>query len=106
MVSDSWSWTPASASVGTSGSAAERLAEVTASAAQLAGLAPAARSAAARVKAIGVWPATADWIAGAAPPNGTLVASSLRCELEQFGRELRRGADAGIGDRCICRDWS
>ena len=28
-------------------------------------------------KAIGVWPPTVDWIAGAAPPNGTLVASSL-----------------------------
>ena len=67
---------PASAMVGTSGSADERLAEVTARPRSLPPCTCGAVGGSA-VKAIGVWPATADWIAGPAPPNGTLATSSL-----------------------------
>src|SRR6185503_4982615 len=70
----------ASASDGTSGSAADRLAEVTARPRSVPAFTCGEVGGSAE-NAIGVWPAIADWMAGAAPPNGTLVASSLSSSL-------------------------
>jgi len=73
--SDSWSGTPASAKVGTSGIAEERFALVTASARTRP---PRTCSVAFDrfMKAIGVWPCMVDCSAGLAPPNGTPTTSS------------------------------
>src|SRR5215472_1825930 len=75
MVSASWSGTPASAMVGTSGSAAERFAAVTASARRLPSLMLAIAGGNA-VNAIGVWPASVEFTASEAPLNGTVTRSS------------------------------
>src|SRR4051794_10233287 len=74
MVSESCSFTPASSNVGTSGSAADRLADVTASPRNVPAF-TCGEVGGSALNAIGVCPEMADWIAGAAPPNGTLVAS-------------------------------
>src|SRR5580704_970391 len=79
-VSDSWSGTPASAMVGTSGSAADRLTLSTASPRNLPSrmLAMAGGSA---VKATCVWPPRVELIASAAPLNGTVAKSSPNLSL-------------------------
>ena len=64
--------TPASAMVGTSGSAPTRFSAITASARTLPSLAAVIAGGSA-VKAIGVWPPMVEVIAGAAPGNGTIA---------------------------------
>src|SRR6266849_1714231 len=75
-VSASWSARPASASVGTLGSAATRFSADTASGrillSWISGIAGGSD-----VNAIGVCPPASDWIAGPAPPNGTCTMSSF-----------------------------
>jgi hypothetical protein len=80
MVSASWSGMPASAMVGTSGSAAERLAAVTARPRKLPSLMLAIAGGSA-VNAIGVWPASVEFTASEAPLNGTVTRSSPYCSL-------------------------
>ena len=70
MVSASCPLTPSSSSVGTSGSAAARLSEVTASARSLPSLISAVAGGIAWNES-GVCPATTDWIDGLPPANGT-----------------------------------
>ena len=91
---------PDSARVGTSGSADERLAEVTASARNLPPVTCGAAGGMA-AKAIGVWFATVDWIAGRGTAERHAGGIEFERKLEQFGGELRRRADAGIGDADI-----
>ena len=69
--------TPASAMVGTSGSAGERWALITASARSLPSLMVLMAGGSA-VNAIGVWPPMVEWIASAAPLNGTVTRSSSK----------------------------
>src|SRR5262249_22580765 len=70
IVSDSWSGKPASAKVGTSGSAGERFGVVTASPRSHPSLTCGTAGVSA-VKAMNVWPARVAWMAGPEPLNGT-----------------------------------
>ena len=70
MVSASCPLMPSSSSVGTSGSAAARLSDVTASARSLPSLISSVAGGIAWNES-GVWPATTAWIAGVPPENGT-----------------------------------
>ena len=79
-VSASWSGTPASAMVGTSGSAATRSFAITASARTLPSFAAVIAGGSA-VNATGVWPPMVEVIAGAAPGNGTIVRSRSNVSL-------------------------
>src|SRR5262245_54935516 len=75
MVSASCSGRPASAKVGTSGKSGDRFGVVTANARSLPSL-TCGTTGVTTVKAMRVWPASADWIAGADPLNGTWTRSS------------------------------
>src|SRR4051794_29171223 len=79
-VSPSWSGTPASAMVGTSGTATLRLALVTASARILPSLICGAAGGI-EENAIGVWLPITDWIIGPPPWNGTATMSILSASL-------------------------
>src|SRR3979409_1577064 len=79
-VSPSWSGTPASAIVGTSGTATLRLALVTASARILPSLIWGAAGGI-EEKAIGVWLPITDWIIGPPPWNGAATMSILSAGL-------------------------
>src|SRR5215831_8342216 len=71
---------PSSSSVGTSGSAGERVLAVTASARSLPSFTSAVAGGIAW-KQIGVCPATTDWIDGAPPANGASAKSSPKVSL-------------------------
>src|SRR5262245_35990103 len=78
IVSDSWSGKPASASVGASGSAGDRVPVVTASARNLPSC-TCGTTGVSTTNAMGVCPARTDWTAGAEPLKGTDTRSRF-CE--------------------------